>query len=444
LTDPRLKKVCFIDKSTGDRSWIQLTGQFSFIIDIDWSPLGSELLFTTLEQGGSAIWTVDTTGENLARAVDSATQAFAYPSARWSADGKAIYFWHQSANTADLMKLLVRPRSSAKRGQAHPLLVGVLTSGNFSVSSDARRLAYQQNVSASNLWLVKTSQESPEQPIEVNKITEGTAQIGTPAVSPDGKTIVYTAKMGKETHIYSVPIDGGTSRRLSYGSTQNRAPAWSPDGKYVAYLALTEGEYQLAIAGVVDSGYRVIEAADVSEIASEIIWSPGERILCPCGGIHLHYQEVDPITGDVSVFPYYDSTGAMAFAKYSPDGQRIAVFWGRGQSLEDSATTDVPGIWVLSTDGDSAALIMPVESAFGALCPLGWSEDGDWVYFWEMQKLAVKRVRIADRYVEEVISLTLDEVSFIAMSPDASAYVCVVASEQSDIWLVDGFDPEAD
>ena len=66
-------------------------------------------------------------------------------------------------------------------------------------------------------------------------------------ISPDGKTIAFTAQYDGNTEVYSMPIAGGQPQRLTYTSTNSRddigdrmgpnnvVMCWSPDGKQIIY-----------------------------------------------------------------------------------------------------------------------------------------------------------------------------------------------------------------
>ena len=86
-------------------------------------------------------------------------------------------------------------------------------------------------------------------------ITGGTAQRLTShegyemfaRLSPDGKTIAFTAQYDGNTEVYSMPLEGGEPKRLTYTSTNGRddlgdrmgpnnvVMTWSPDGKKIVY-----------------------------------------------------------------------------------------------------------------------------------------------------------------------------------------------------------------
>jgi tricorn protease len=73
------------------------------------------------------------------------------------------------------------------------------------------------------------------------KLTGGLAQRLTthpedesyPTISPDGKTIAFSASYEGPTEIYTMPITGGLPKRWTYESDLSVATCWTPDGKIV-------------------------------------------------------------------------------------------------------------------------------------------------------------------------------------------------------------------
>lgn len=68
-----------------------------------------------------------------------------------------------------------------------------------------------------------------------------------PKISPDGKTIAFTAQYDGNTEVYTIPVNGGTPKRLTYSALVSRdkvgermgpnniVMGWTPDGKQVVY-----------------------------------------------------------------------------------------------------------------------------------------------------------------------------------------------------------------
>jgi dipeptidyl aminopeptidase/acylaminoacyl peptidase len=77
------------------------------------------------------------------------------------------------------------------------------------------------------------------------KDTQSFVSVGAPAISPDGRWVLYTrgvrdwndAQLRTKTHIWRVRIDGTGARQLTFGDANTTSPAWFPDGSRIAFLS---------------------------------------------------------------------------------------------------------------------------------------------------------------------------------------------------------------
>lgn len=108
-----------------------------------------------------------------------------------------------------------------------------------------------QPVAAAGLTGTLVFQESSGGAIDVYDLATGSLrQLTTgadPAVSPDGRTVVFWRDTG-EQGLYLIDIDGGNERRILTRGEPLRAPAWSPDGEKIVFSHVT-GEHRCRYAG---------------------------------------------------------------------------------------------------------------------------------------------------------------------------------------------------
>jgi Tol biopolymer transport system component len=96
-----------------------------------------------------------------------------------------------------------------------------------------------------------------------SRVDEGPVQsrlIQGAVESPDGKQLAFSAL----THLYTLSLPDGTSRRMTEPGTHAFQPAWSPDGKWLAYVTWDD-----------EKGYLWKMPSDGSGTAVKLTAAPG-------------------------------------------------------------------------------------------------------------------------------------------------------------------------
>jgi TolB protein len=75
----------------------------------------------------------------------------------------------------------------------------------------------------------------------VSNVDEDTA----PALSPDGKKVVFMSRRENNWDIYVVNIDGSALKRLTDDPANDGLPVWSPDGNAIAFVSNRGGPWAI-------------------------------------------------------------------------------------------------------------------------------------------------------------------------------------------------------
>jgi Tol biopolymer transport system component len=107
-----------------------------------------------------------------------------------------------------------------------------------SISRNGRKIAYVRGIDdAARVWTIDADGGNP------HEIADGKLVESEPALSPDGKQVVFVGdpKGLQGTHLFIADVDGSHVRQLTNGSAESE-PAFSPDGKRIAFIRPREQE----------------------------------------------------------------------------------------------------------------------------------------------------------------------------------------------------------
>ncbi len=97
-------------------------------------------------------------------------------------------------------------------------------------------------------------------------------------ISPDGKHLLYTLgvtdlpRAKRVSHIWTIRIDGGDNRQLTFGDKGENSPRFSPDEKWISFVSSRDGNPNLYILPV--GGGEAVRLTRISTGVSDPLWSP--------------------------------------------------------------------------------------------------------------------------------------------------------------------------
>jgi Tol biopolymer transport system component len=198
------------------------------------------------------------------------------------------------------------------------------------------------------LWLRPAPAPSQVMRFEIHAPPGSTLPLGTPAISPDGRTIAFAVNDpdGKR-RIHLRPIDRIETRTV-LGSEGAIHPFWSPDGRSLAFSA------QLRLKRIDVAGGA---ARDLWESVSpwQGAWSQNSEILCRCGGEMSRI----PAEGGLPTPISRGKEDRIDFPYFLPDGKRFLVLVRDEKSSIQLATLGSTERRMVLDEADSAPILAP-------------------------------------------------------------------------------------
>ena len=286
----------------------------------------------------------------------------------WDSVGRSLFFVSDRDGPRDIYQLDIgsngRPRGPARR------LTTGLGAQSLSLSADGRQIAYSVYQARSNIWSLPVPKNPPVGIEGAVQLTTGNQIIEQPALSMDGRWIVYDSNIKGNSDIWKIPASGGTPEQLTSEPFDEFAGHMFSDGKSIVYHALrTPGLRQIEIKPL-DGGPAVQVTHDSMQWSNPVVSPGGDRITF----FHITKFVMATVTrtasGDWSSPRLLGIGGA---GQWSPDGKTL-LYVGVPKTQQ---------VAILAMPADSGASTLlyapaPGQPLFEAI---QWGDGGRTIYF---------------------------------------------------------------
>ena len=121
-------------------------------------------------------------------------------------------------------------------------------------------------------------------PVDLHRLTDFAGLEEAPALSPDGRSVAFTAYVGGRRQVFLRLVSGGAALQLTRDDADHESPRWAPDGASLIYYSPpAEGERQgdiwevPALGGAPRRIANAIGGGDISHDATRIAFFRSEQ-----------------------------------------------------------------------------------------------------------------------------------------------------------------------
>jgi Tol biopolymer transport system component len=286
------------------------------------------------------------------------------------------------------------------------------------LSADSNTLATVQSEILANLWLASSNDLA-----HIAPITTGTNLANFPSWAPDGK-IVYELSSGDNTDLYIVDPREGTPKQLTLNSGNNYFPAVSPDGRYIVFSSDRSGVLSLWRINIDGSNPKQL----TNQTSTKANFSPDSRTIAYMSSSNSHTISTISIDGGE---PRQLITKESGHPVFSPDGTQIACLYSEKQDTQFR-------IAIIPAIGGPPVKTFPLPGGF--FFPFRWTTDGKAIMY-GLRRRGVANLwvqPIEGGEPKQLTNFTSDLIHSYDVSRDGKHFVFSRGTRSSDVVLFSG------
>ncbi|MBV9215362.1 MAG: PD40 domain-containing protein [Acidobacteria bacterium] len=324
-----LQNLYGLDVAGGTTRRITELGKDVVGYSIDISQDATKVVYETSGNNQWTLWAAPVQGGTPKKVVESPREL---KNAVWHPDGRHVFY---SSDPDGVYQVFL---TDTEKSAPVPITSGDSDALILDITADGTRILYGTSKEESDIWRADTS-TGDERPI--------TSDVGSelwPAVSPDGREVVYQSihnlNQGNEITDGAIQTKSTVTEQPPLRVAPNgMLPRWSPDGSRILYMRFSGFVGSLWVSNSTGGNEKQITAGGIM----------------PPGFTQLPYNREQ-----------------ANYAEWSPDGKNIAYISDR---------TGEANIWNVSADGSSDLPVADGLEANALLsCPI-WSADSKHIAF---------------------------------------------------------------
>ncbi|HKR12559.1 MAG TPA: winged helix-turn-helix domain-containing protein [Pyrinomonadaceae bacterium] len=389
-----------------------------------WSPDGNTIAFSILvNEEGRSFMKVIGIGAADRKETTLTTQRWRYiGDVLWPEDDGLIIQGREAGATPESTMQLWRVPLSG--GEPRRITNDLNTYINLGNSSDGRTLLAVQVHWTAGLWIAPSENLSAAAPLTRGTLDRRDGDLGL-AIMPDG-SVVYPSGLSGNLDLWSVNSDGSGVKQLTDAQHTDIFPAVTPDGRYIVFESNREISHN--IWRVDADGRNPIRLTHGSYDCQPVSSPDGKSVIYVSheSGTRIPKLRKVSIDGGESILLTDE------FAQYpsiSPDGKTIAYHRIDQQRKR----------WIILIPIEGGATIkeMPIPKNFGS--GMQWAPAGDAIAYRESAMGALWKMPIDGTPPTQMMDLRGERLHYFRYSPDGRRLVYASGPILMDVILITNF-----